>query len=439
MSNKIVTRFAPSPTGYFHIGGARTALFIYLYTRQNNGKYILRIEDTDKERSKPEYEEDILNCLDWLGLKHDEFVRQSDNLEYHKACLKKLLDNDLAYISQEEVLKEGDRPEVIRFRNPNKKVTWHDLIHGEIVFDTTDLGDFVIAKDIDTPIFHLANVADDIASGVNLIIRGEEHISNTPRQILIFEALGAEAIPSYAHIPLILDSDRAKLSKRKHGASVWVNEYKNKGYIPEAVINYLALLGWSPQAANNNTVGTDDEILFIEELLKRFDLKKVQRKGAIFDITKLNWLNREYIKRLSPAKRDGELAKFIPAKFLPLANIITERINNFSEAKEMVESGELDFFLSAPTPSKELLKDGKFLTETISILENLSEEDFKNPETIKNSLWDFATEKGRALVLWPMRTALSGLEKSPDPFTIASVLGKNETLKRLINAQKILS
>ncbi|HRZ30202.1 MAG TPA: glutamate--tRNA ligase family protein, partial [Candidatus Paceibacterota bacterium] len=284
MTKEIITRFAPSPTGNFHIGGARTALFIYLFTKQNNGKYILRIEDTDKERSKSEYEEDILDSLKWLDLEHDELIRQSENIDYHRDCLKKLIENNKAYISQEEVKKEGDREEVIRFRNPNKKVTFIDLIHGEIVFDTTDLGDFIIAKDLDTPIFHLANVADDIKSGVTHIIRGEEHISNTPRQILIFEALGAPTIPTYAHIPLILDSDRAKLSKRKHGAYVWISEYRKKGYLPEALNNYLALLGWSPQATNNNEQGTDDEILFREELLKRFDIKKVQRKGAIFDL-----------------------------------------------------------------------------------------------------------------------------------------------------------
>ena len=178
MNNKIITRFAPSPTGYLHIGGARTALFIYLYTRQHNGKYILRIEDTDKERSKPEYEKNILDNLAWLGLEPDEFVRQSENIVYHQECPA-----------------------------TNKKITFVDLIHGEIVFDTTDLGDFIIAKDLDTPIFHLANVADDMKSGVTHIVRGEEHISNTPRQILLFEALSATKIPTYAHIPLILDTD----------------------------------------------------------------------------------------------------------------------------------------------------------------------------------------------------------------------------------------
>lgn len=436
--NNIVTRFAPSPTGYLHLGGARTALFIYLYTRQNNGKYILRIEDTDKERSKPEYEKDILDNLEWLGLEHDEFVRQSDNISYHQECLKKLLDKNLAYFSKEIIEKEGDREEVIRFRNPNKKITFLDLIHGEIVFDTTDLGDFVIAKDLETPIFHLANVADDIKSGVTHIIRGEEHISNTPRQILLFEALGAETKPIYAHIPLILDAERTKLSKRKHGESVWVSAYKKNGYLPQALNNYLALLGWSPQASNNNEAGTDDEILTKEELLKRFDLGKVQKKGAIFDLVKLNWINREYLKRLPETALHEKLRAFVPEKALFLAKILIERVNNLKEAGEIIESGEFDFFFAPPEPTKELLKSGKFLTETIKILEDLDEKDF-SAEKIKTNLWDFATREGRAEVLWPMRTALTGQEKSPDPFTVAEVLGKEETLRRLKHAQEILN
>lgn len=449
MNKKIVTRFAPSPTGFLHIGGARSALFIYLYTRQLNGKYILRIEDTDKERSKPEYEQDILEGLKWLGLEYDELIRQSDNINYHKTCLKKLIDKNLAYISKEEIKKEGDRDEVIRFRNPNKKIIFRDLIHGEIVFDTTELGDFVIAKDLDTPIFHLANVADDIANEVTHVIRGEEHISNTPRQILLFEALGA-SIPIYAHIPLILDKDRVKLSKRKHGASVWVSEYKKNGYLPEAIINYLALLGWSPQAANNNEEGTDDEVLFMEELLKRFDLSKVQKKGAIFDSEKLNWFNREYIKRQSPTERLKEIIARCPerVKELPLysdqaiekvAPVLIERINNYGELADILGRGDFDFFFTTPHPSKEFLREGTYLSQTIDIIKNLPAESFSESEKIKAALWDFASEKGRALVLWPLRVALTGQEKSPDPFTVASILGKEEAIKRLTHAQQILS
>lgn len=449
MSNKIITRFAPSPTGLLHIGSARTALFVYLFTKQNNGKYILRMEDTDKERSKPENEAEILDSLKWLGLEHDEYIRQSDNLAYHKECLKKLLDADLAYFSKEEIKKEGDREEVIRFRNPNKQVTFRDLIHGEIVFDTTELGDFVIAKDLDTPIFHLANVADDIKSGTTHIIRGEDHISNTPRQILLFEALGTETIPTYAHIPLILDSDRAKLSKRKHGAYVWISEYRKNGYLPEAMNNYLALLGWSPQAANNNEVGTDDEILFMEELIRRFDITKVQKKSAIFDLEKLNWLNREYIKRQSPTEKLKKILNCCPerVKELPLYSdeklslitpLLIERINNYGEVSDILGRGDFDFFFTTPHPHKDSLRGGPFLRQTLDIIKEIPNESFSSPEEIKKLLWDFATEKGRGEVLWPLRVALTGQEKSPDPFTVASILGKEETIKRLTHAEQIL-
>lgn len=448
MKNNIVTRFAPSPTGNFHIGSARTALFVYLFARQNGGKYILRLEDTDKERSKTEYEDEIFSSLEWLNLDHDEFTRQSDNIPYHRDCLKKLINNNLAYISKEEIKKEGDREEVIRFRNPNKQVTFIDLIHGEIVFDTTDLGDFIIAKDLDTPIFHLANVADDIASGVTHIIRGEDHISNTPRQILIFEALDAK-VPTYAHIPLILDSDRAKLSKRKHGASVWISEYRKNGYLPEALNNYLALLGWSPQAANNNEAGTDDEILFREELLKRFDISKVQKKSAIFDLEKLNWLNREYLRREPLNKVAAEIEKRVPErikefslfsreKITGLTSILTERINNYGELEERLQRGDFDFFFTQPKLTKEILRGGTYLKQTSEIIKKIPNEIFSNPEEIKKALWDFASEKGRAEILWPLRVALTGQAKSPDPFSVASILGKDETLKRLTYAQQIL-
>ena len=210
---KVVTRFAPSPTGLFHIGSARTALFNYLYARKHNGKFILRIEDTDKSRSEKQYEDDITNGLKWLGLEWDEFHRQSERTEVYKKYLQKLLDGGKAYLDGK----------AIRFKNPNKKVVFSDLIRGEISTQTDDVGDFVIAKDLDTPLFHFTVVVDDYEMGVTDIIRGEDHIPNTPRHILLQEALGFN-IPNYAHLPLILGADRSKLSKR-HGA-VSVNEYK---------------------------------------------------------------------------------------------------------------------------------------------------------------------------------------------------------------------
>lgn len=243
---KIITRFAPSPTGFLHVGGARSALFNYLYTKQNDGKIILRIEDTDKERNKPEYTQGIFDAFKWLGLEFDEIKIQSQNLAVHKKYLEKLLASGHIYVSKEEIKEEGQRAEVIRFRNPNKNIIFKDLIKGEIKFNTTELGDFIIAKSLDEPIFHFANVVDDITMGITHVIRGEEAFSQSPRQILIWEAIDEKERPVYGHIPLILSDTREKISKRKHGAMVSVEYYRDQGYLPQALINFLAFLGWNP-------------------------------------------------------------------------------------------------------------------------------------------------------------------------------------------------
>ncbi|MFA5000963.1 MAG: glutamate--tRNA ligase family protein [Candidatus Paceibacterota bacterium] len=432
MKNNIVTRFAPSPTGLLHAGNYRTAVFSYLFARQNQGKFILRIEDTDRERSKKEYTDNIIESLNWLGLDYDEIFHQSERVSSHQKYLEKLIAEDKAYVSKEERPSNLDptkdwREEVIRFRNPDKQVSFHDLIRGLIVTDTTDLGDFVIAKSLTEPVFHLAVVVDDFEMGVTQVVRGEDHISNTPRQILIQEAIGAPT-PEYAHLPLVLAPDRSKLSKRR--GALAISEYRDRGYLPEALLNYMALLGWNP--------GTDQEIFSKNELIKSFALSKVQKGAAIFDQIKLDWFNREYLKQLSPDRLKKDFAQFIPEKFLPLAQTIIERVNNLSEAQKLIENGEFDFFLVPPQPSRELLKEGKFLEETIALLEKLPAEDFEATK-IKDRLWAFATEQGRGAVLWPMRVALTGQEKSPDPFTIASLLGKEETLNRLKYAQEILN
>ena len=282
-AKKIITRFPPSPTGPLHIGNVRTALFNYLYARQNNGRFIVRIEDTDKARSKKEYEESILESLQWLGLERDgELWHQSERTEIYKKYLQRLIDENKAYVSTETL---GENREVVRFRNPNKSVKFDDLIRGVVEFNTTELGDFVIAKNVNKPLYHLAVVIDDFESGITHVIRGEDHISNTPRQILIQEAIGAPR-PLYAHLPLILAQDRSKLSKRKHGESVSLDYYRHKGYSRDAIINYLALLGWNP--------GTEQEIFTLGELINVFDLKRVHKGGAIFDEKKLAWVNRKH-------------------------------------------------------------------------------------------------------------------------------------------------
>lgn len=448
---EVRARFAPSPTGWLHLGGARTALFNFLFVRKHGGKFILRVEDTDKERGKPEYEKDILENLEWLGIEHDEFFRQSDRLEIYKKYLRQLLDSGVAYVSKEEG-GEGKRDEVIRFKNPGQKIVFNDLIKGEIAFDTKELGDFVIAKSLDEPIFHFANVVDDREMGITHIIRGEDHISNTPRQILIWRALGdgepassAGKQPFYAHIPLILAPDRSKLSKRKHGESVSVAFYRQQEYLPEALINYLALLGWNP--------GNEQEIFSVKELIENFDLAKVQQSGAIFDVEKLDWMNREHIKKMPNYQlpiikkikevlglgEDTETEKILEK----IAPLVLERISKFSDIKIMAERGELAYFFQMPEYPKELLlwKKDKDEGKTRARLGRAREILAAQGSTLRFNLTELMTlaeKEGKGEVLWPLRVALSGLEKSPDPFTLLEIFGKEESLARLDKAIKML-
>ncbi len=433
MSQKVITRMPPSPTGLFHIGSARTAFFNYLYAKQNDGEFILRIEDTDKERSKKEFEDNIIESLKWLNIDYGRFCRQSERTEIYKKYLEDLIKKDIAYISKEEIKKEGDRAEVVRFRNPNKKIKFTDLVLGKIEFDTKDLGDFIIAKDLDNALYHFTVVVDDMEMNVSHIIRGQDHISNTPRQILILEALGGER-PKYAHIPLILSPDKNKLSKR-HGA-LSVLEYKKMGYLPEAILNFIVLIGWNP--------GNDKEIFTLDELLEVFSLDKIQKGGGVFNIEKLDWINKEHIKKLPKKEIEKNIFSYLPenyrnSKIIP---IISERISKWEDIKKMVKEGELDFFFKPIEYKKEQLIYKDIPLETISTnlklainsLENLSEDEFivKN---IKNILIEIADKlPSRGEILHPIRFALSGKDKSPDPFIIAEILGKNETISRLQKA-----
>ena len=440
-TTQVKARFAPSPTGFLHMGGVRTALFSYLYTKQNNGKFVLRIEDTDKLRNREEWTEALISDLDWLGIKHDEFAKQSERTEIYKKYLEKLIESGHAYISKETPKEEGQRDEVIRFKNPNKKVVIHDLIRGDVEVDTTDLGDFVIAKSIEEPVYHLAVVVDDFDMGITHVIRAEEHLSNTPRQILIQEAIGATR-PVYAHLPLVLAPDKSKLSKRKHGETVSLTYYRERGYLPEAIINFVALIGWNP--------GTDEEIFSMDELIEKFRLDKVQKGGAVFNVEKLDWINREYIKRMPKEKQKEEIKKFLPIEinedlFDLLLPVILDRINTFGDVKVLWDTGELKYFFEKPNYNKTLLywKDSQddFITlehlkKTKELIENVATWDM---ESIKGAIWDYASEVGRGNVLWPLRVSLTGKEKSPDPFTVASILGKTETLSRIDNAINILN
>ncbi|MGM0482777.1 MAG: glutamate--tRNA ligase [Patescibacteria group bacterium] len=444
MERKVKTRFAPSPTGFFHIGSARTALFNYLYAKKHGGDFILRIEDTDRERSKSEYESDIQESLSWLSLDWDAYHRQSDRTHIYQEAVRKLIENDMAYISKEEKNEEdGKRSEVIRFHNPNKVIEFQDKIRGKIKFDTSDLGDFVIAKSEEEPLYHLTVVVDDHEMEITHVIRAEEHISNTPRQILILEALGYER-PRYAHIPLILAPDRSKLSKR-HGA-VSVMEYKEKGFLPEALINYLALLGWNP--------GTDQEIFLKEDLIKQFSLEAVQKGGSIFSEEKLRWVNKNHLLNfVTEDEQYEEFKKRFTASSIPekkcwqfsddylhsVWKIFKERINVYEDIDILLDEDEFDYFFERPDyQPEELLWKEQGKEEALEHLETVYEklllvdaEEFKDGENIKKALWDYATEQGRGNVLWPMRYALSGKQKSPDPFSMAGVFGKEESLERI--------
>ena len=461
--NKIVTRFAPSPTGFLHIGGARSALFNYLFTKQKDGKIILRIEDTDQERNKEEYTQAIIDGFDWLDLKFDETKKQSDNFSIHKKYLEKLIADGHAYISKtdekeiEEAKKEGKtlREEVIRFKNPNKIITFTDMIRGEVSVDTTDLGDFVIAKSLEEPIFHLSNVIDDIIMGVTHIIRGEEHLANTPRQILIWEAINEKERATYAHIPLILSTEREKLSKRKHGETVSVEYYKNNGYLKDAFINFIAFLGFNP--------GGEEEIYSLESLINKFDITKVQKGGAVFNVEKLNWFNKEYIKKQSKEEQIEYIKKYLPniekyndellEKLRPL---LIERISFYGELKNMQEHGDLDYYIASPVFNnrneeskieKIIWKksDKENTISNLKLIKNILEENIdinENDNEIFENFWQkiyqLAEEKGKGDILWPIRYSLSGKEKSPDPKTLIYILGIKESLFRIENALKEL-
>lgn len=434
--NKVVTRFPPSPTGFLHVGGLRTALFNYYYAKQNGGEMKFRLEDTNREKWKKEYEDNIIESMDFFfGMKIEDPVRQSERGEVYKKYLAKLIETGQAYVSKEDPKEIGERGEVIRFKNPNVKIKFNDLILGDIEADTGDLGDFIIAKDLDHALYHLTVVIDDYEMGVTHVIRGQDHIANTPRQILIQEAIGAPR-PFYAHIPLILAPDKTKLSKR-HGATS-VSEYLDQGYLPEAIINFLSLIGWNP--------GDEREILSLEELTKEFRLEKVHKSGAVFDVQKLDWMNKEYIKLLGHDKLLEKVISYLPetVKNLPgfsrekiskLLSIIKDRISKFSDVREMAEAGDLDYFFAKPKYDKTLLKTVEFIPELVSLLNNMDDESF-SAEEVRSKVWNFATEKGRGNVLWPMRVALSGKEKSPDPFTLAEILGKEETISRLESAME---
>lgn len=356
-------RFAPSPTGPLHIGGARSALFNWLLARKYNGTMIVRIEDTDLERSSRESEENILKALEWLGLDWDEGIgkggsngpyRQTERLDIYREYAQKLLAAGQAYYcycTEEELdaerqalLAKGEMPRylgkcrhlteedraryeaegrkpVIRFRVPeNENIVVRDLVRGNVVFESNGIGDYVIVKSDGIPTYNFAVVLDDALMGITHVVRGEEHLSNTPRQLMIYDALGLQA-PQFAHVSLILGKDRSKMSKR-HGATA-IEQYEKLGYLPEALVNFLVLLGWSPEG--------EEEIFSLEQLVEQFSLDRVAKNPAVFDLDKLNWLNGYYIRQ-SPVERIAAMA--LP--YLKEAGYVSDQVTADSEWLKMV-------------------------------------------------------------------------------------------------------
>ncbi len=452
------TRIAPSPTGLFHLGTARAALFNYLYARRNGGQFILRIEDTDKERSKPEYEKDIVDGLHWLGISYDEGpIRQSERAELYKKYIHQLLEEGkagwcdvrdnpgekgvpAAHWCENHGGFNAEGKGIIRFKVPrNRSIAFSDIIRDDVRFDSNLLGDFSIAKDADTALYNLAVVIDDELMKISHVIRGEDHISNTPKQMLLIEALGFSQ-PQYAHLPLILGPDRSKLSKR-HGAES-LNEFREEGYLPEAMVNFMALLGWNP--------GDEREFFALADLEKEFALERVQKGGAVFNREKLDSINAYYIRQKSPQEL-AELSKpyaekagiDVSNKDLFMKAIVLEqpRLKKLSEIAERVA-----FFFKVPQYESALLAwKGQSPDETKRALESALRILDGREDISKEHLEQvfFAEAEGnfssKGELLWPVRVALSGQKASPGPFEIIEALGIDESRNRIRQAIVILS
>ncbi|MFZ2167853.1 MAG: glutamate--tRNA ligase family protein [Minisyncoccia bacterium] len=441
----VVTRIPPSPTGRFHIGTARTALFNYLFARHNGGTIVFRSEDTDRARSKKEHEEEIIEGLTWLGISWDSFSRQSERSDRYRELIEQIIKEDKAYVSTEPSNEDPSKTvDVVRLRNPGASITFNDIIRGDITFDTAELGDFVIARSLSDALYHFAVVVDDMDASVTHVIRGEDHISNTPRQILIQQALGAPR-PAYAHLPLIVDEKRAKLSKRSGATSVM--DYRDEGFLPEGLVNYLALLGWS--------AGDDREDFSLAQLVEEFSLEGVHKSSAAWNREKLLSVNQRWMRRLSTDDFISHLEVGLPSldaeKLKKLVPLLKERAQTFKEAQDML-SGELSCLFSEPVldRAKLVLKEpAERPGMTKTALESLPEAIESLPEgvsaeTVKDTLMPLADAEeakgkgGRGAILWPLRYALSGAERSPDPFSLISILGRAETISRVRKAIAIL-
>ena len=463
---KPVVRFAPSPTGYLHIGGARTALFNWLFARQNNGKFLLRIEDTDLERSKIEYVDQIKNALNWLGMDwDDDIIFQSKNNSNHQKVINELIQSGDAYKcfltkeeldnlriqadknkevfrvprtyrdtseeKQNELIDEG-RSYTIRLKVPEGITKFKDLVFGEIIVDNKDLDDFIISRSDGSPTYNFVVAIDDIAMDISHIIRGDDHIANTPKQILVYNAL-KKNVPIFAHLPMILGSDKKRLSKRH--AATNVQEYRDKGFTPDSIINYLSLLGWNPDS--------NDEIFNINELIKLFNFKQVQKKSAVFDEKKLLWISGQKMKEMTSKDILKEILLIDKAWGKDHNNSYLESVISLTKdrSKNLIDIIDIsDIFL---------INEVNYSDEFKSIMSDQNGtmiiKDFLNAVKIEES-WDKQTvEKvfeqimnqhdiGLGKVMKPLRIAISGISYGPGIFDMMILLGKDLTINRIINA-----
>lgn len=475
MNSKITTRFAPSPTGFLHVGGLRTALYNYLFAKKNNGKFILRIEDTDQERLVEGAADQLEVMLQNFGLQWDneEIIFQSKRLDVYHSYTETLIKEGKAYrcfcskerlddlrkdqqakklapkydrhccnLSEQEISSniEAGKTHVVRFKMPSTGNTQiNDLVRGEVTFANNILDDQIILKSDGFPTYHLASVIDDHESDVTHVIRGEEWLPSTPKHVLLYEALGWEA-PQFAHLPLLLNADRSKLSKRQ--GDVAAEDYLKKGYLPDALLNFVLLLGWNP--------GSDKEVFSSEEMLSQFSLEKVNKAGAVFNVEKLDWLNSEYIKKLSSEELARAAKPYfdeanISTSIEELEKIVVTEQTRIKRLDELVE--KTPYFFSTPEYDvKELVwkksnpDDTKnYLTELIKEFSNVKDKNW-NTEELESHIKNWITAHGWGMgdVLWPARFAMSGLKASPSPFEIANALGKKETIKRLETALSLL-
>lgn len=455
----VKTRFAPSPTGYLHIGGARTALFNWLFARHYGGKFILRIEDTDRERSREEYLRDILDSLSWLGLQWDEGPYfQSQRMDLYRQYALKLLEEGKAYRCfctpeeleemRERALREGRKPKydgrcrdrkdqpqkpfAIRFKAPQSGVTVvEDLLRGKVIFRNEELDDLILLRSDGTPTYNFCVVIDDATMGITHVIRGDDHLNNTPRQLMIYKALGFEP-PKFAHVPLILGKDRTRLSKR-HGATA-LSSYRQQGFLPEAMVNYLARLGWSYG---------DQEIFSLQELIEKFTLENVSLSPAVFDLDKLLWLNAHYIRTLPPEEVARRLIPFLERHGIraTLDRRLVEVVKTLQpRAKTLEDMAQQALFYFIPPSSYDRAAAEKlFNSQGLQFLrlfkDRLKEVPF-NPEELEKAFRELSSQQGLNTreAAQAVRLALTGGTVSPGLFEIMALLGKEECIRRIERA-----